>query len=273
MPPTSAFELYRGVLFEPAHREGSVWVKTTGAARQVVSGIADLVYPAHCMACGASLPGTAAMCEACACKVQWIGHDSCRRCGAGVGLNRGVVEGCPECAGRPPAYIESSCAVAKYGDPLRAVILGLKFGGGLQAIPLLARLLTVRLNVTKLLADQRDWAVVPVPLARADFQNRGFNQAAELSAQLAKTFDLRLECALLRKSRSTKPQATLGHTERAGNLSGVFTCDTKRAQRYQETGVLLVDDVMTTGATLSECARTLHAAGVKRMRAAVVARG
>jgi len=190
-----------------------------------------------------------------------------------VGAHRGRVDRCPECASRPPAYIESTCAAAKYGGPLRAVILGLKFGGGLQAVPLLGRLLTTRLRATHLLEDAVNWAVAPVPLDRHDLSQLGFNQAEELARAIAHTFALRVEPALLQKVRATQPQATLDHTARAENLRGLFSVNTKRVARYRASGVLLIDDVMTTGATLSECARTLHNAGIQHIRAAVIARG
>lgn len=269
-----AFELYRVALTDtPATAPASKTAEVAHAARQLIAGAVDLLYPAHCMACGESLDGTASLCDACAAKVQWIGHDRCRRCGAGVGLHRGVVESCQECATHPPAYVEEVCAVAKYGGPLRAVILGLKFGGGLHAVPLLSRLMVTRVRSTELLGNANGWAVVPVPLAPPDAKQRGFNQAEELASALTRAFDIHLETGLLKKTRATRPQATLDHTARAENLRGVFAVDPKRVKRYTATGVLLVDDVMTTGATLSECARTLHEAGIKHIRGAVIARG
>jgi ComF family protein len=259
----ASFELYRAALTD----------RPTTAIRQIVAAGMDLLYPAHCMACGAGLKGTASLCGACATKVHWIGHDRCRRCGAGVGLHRGSVESCQECTTHPPVYVEETCAVAKYGGPLRAVILGLKFGGGLQAVPLLSRLMMARIRATELLKNAEGWAVVPVPLAPPDAKQRGFNQAEELAAALMREFDVRLEPKLLQKTKATKPQATLDRNARTENLRGVFAAESRRAKRYTTTGVLLVDDVMTTGATLSECARTLHGAGIQRIRAAVIARG
>jgi predicted amidophosphoribosyltransferase len=86
-----------------------------------------------------------------------------------------------------------------------------------------------------------------------------------------------VETRLLRKIRATPPQATLDPTARAENLKGAFAADASRARRYAGSGggggVILVDDVMTTGATASECARTLRQAGVSAVRVAVIARG
>jgi len=272
--PLPSFELYRTALTDVRpDAPASNAARLARAARQLVAGAIDLVYPSHCMACGEGLDGTAALCLSCAAKVHWIGHDRCRRCGAGVGLHRGAVESCPECATHPPAFVEEACAVAKYGGPLRAVILGLKFGGGLQAVPMLARLLATRIRDTQLLQNAAGWAVVPVPLAPPDARQRGFNQAEELARALTRDFPVRPDVGLLRKTRATRPQATLDHAARAQNLRGVFAVDHKRARRYAATGVLLVDDVMTTGATLAECARALHEAGIRRIRGAVIARG
>jgi predicted amidophosphoribosyltransferase len=157
---------------------------------------------------------------------------------------------------------------------MRAVLLGLKFGGGVQAVPFLGQLLALRLRSTGLVEGfGGPVALVPVPLARADFARRGFNQAEEFARQAARRLGLKVDARLLRKLRPTPPQATLDHTARAENLKGAFAAPAARAARYARGGVVLVDDVMTTGATAVECARTLRAAGVGCVRVAVIARG
>jgi ComF family protein len=272
MAGSGAIGLYREALSAPSEPPG----RLARLGAQLARGAAELLYPGHCMACGTALAGgNGALCEACAVKVTWIGTDCCRRCGDRVGEGRGMVESCPECAAHPPAFVESSCAAARYGGPMRALVLGLKFGAGVQAAPFLGRLLALRVRATGLAEGWDAPVLVPVPLARGDFGKRGFNQAEEVARQAAQRLGLPVETRLLRKTRPTPPQATLDPTARAENLKGAFAADAARARRYaaSRAGVILVDDVMTTGATASECARTLRQAGVNAVRMAVIARG
>jgi len=257
----------------PASLRGRVFF----AARQAAASAAALLYPPHCMACGLPLApdGNGACCAGCAEKIAWIGADRCRRCGEKAGTGRGVVENCPACAAHPPVYVAQSCAVAGYDDALRPLILGLKFSGHLQAVPLLAALLARRMAATAVLAGfaPEQVALVPVPLHTRDFAARGFNQAEEIAARAASALGVACEPGLLRKVRRTRPQAMLGAEARRANLRDAFAADAKRAARYAQGLVVLVDDVMTTGSTAGECARTLRAAGVREIRGAFVARG
>jgi len=267
-----AFTLYREALgFAPPARPAGRWRAALGACLRAAGG---LLYPAHCMACGEpQRDGNGALCETCARRVPWIGSDRCRRCGAGVGAGRGLVESCPECRDRPPVFVEQSCAVAQYDEPLRAVILGLKFGNGVQAIPVLARLLAARMRAVALLEGlAAPAALVPVPLYTADRARRGFNQAEEIARRAGFVAGLPVEPRLLRKIRRTRPQALLRAEERAENLRGSFAVPPAVARPFGTGSVVLVDDVMTTGATVSECARTLHQAGIRQIRVAVLAR-
>jgi ComF family protein len=258
---------------------GAPPTRLAGRLRRLAVGClgaaADLVYPPHCMGCGAALSGRrTVLCGDCAPKVAWIGPDCCRRCGDQVGRGLGPVELCPACLAQPPAHIAGACAVASYAEPLRGVILALKFGRNLQAVPLLARLLALRIRATGLSAGGKGpMALAPVPLHGQDSARRGFNQAEELALGIGRQLHLPVETKLLRKVRLTPPQATLTREARAENLRGAFAANAARCRRYASGCILLVDDVMTTGATVSECARTLRQAGVGEVRAAVLARG
>lgn len=268
---------YSDLLQPPAVAPASLRGRVFFAARQAAASAAALLYPPHCMACGLPLPpdGNGACCAGCAEKVAWIGTDRCRRCGEKAGAGRSVVESCPACASHPPAHVAQSCAVAGYDEAIRPLILGLKFSGHLQAVPLLSALLARRMAATDLLAGFAPGrvALVPVPLHARDFAARGFNQSVEIAARAARTLGVACEPRLLRKVRRTRPQAMLGAEARRENLRAAFAADAKLTARYAQGLVVLVDDVMTTGSTASECARTLHAAGLREIRAAFVARG
>lgn len=243
--------------------------------RQAARGAAGLLYPPHCMACGLPLDisGNGAICMECAKQVPWIGGDRCRRCGDLVGKGMGVLERCPSCESNPPAFVRASCAIAEYREPLRALILGVKFAQTLQAVPLLAGLLAQRMRETQLLDgfSAEKMILAPVPMHGREFAVRGFNQAEEIANLAARTLGLGCK-RLLRKVRATRPQATLGHEARRSNLKDAFAAGSL-ASRFKDGCVILVDDVMTTGSTAGECARVLHAHGVKEVRLAVIARG
>jgi ComF family protein len=170
--------------------------------------------------------------------------------------------------------MEGAVAVACYGGPLRAVILGLKFGGGLQAASFLGRLLGERLRATDIVGKGAPPSVlVPVPLARKDFSTRGFNQAEEIAAAISGHTGVPVASHLLLKNEVTPPQATLDREARRENLKGCFLANGREAKRLGRKRVLLVDDVMTTGATAGECARVLREAGLDKVLGAMVARG
>ena len=237
----------------------------------------DLLYPPHCIACPRSLTsgGNGVFCDACATDIQWIGHARCKRCGDRAGEGLGVIAECPSCRNHPPAFVLATSAVAQYeAGPLRQAVLSLKFGHALFVTPILARLLAERIRMTKLWENSPPpVALIPVPLFKKDRRTRGFNQTEELATLLSQELKIPVENGLLKKIRNTAPQATLERAQRLENLKGVFQADPKRAARYKDKSIILVDDVMTTGATMSECARTLNAAGIGAIYAAVVARG
>jgi len=247
------------------------------AALASLSGVAlDLVFPPHCLACGQALgrAGSGAFCAGCASKVNWIGADRCTRCGEAVGQGRGAVPGCAACEAFPPVYVECSAAVAQYREPFRTLIVALKFTGAVQAIPVLGKLLAERLASAGLLEGLNGpWALAPVPLYKRTLGERGFNQAEELARYVAKRVGLPVDAKLLKKVRPTPPQAMLGVVERRENLRDAFSINAKRAAKYKTGGIILIDDVLTTCSTASECARTLHAAGIPRIRMAALARG
>lgn len=167
---------------------------------------------------------------------------------------------CGECLRHPPFY-DRIAAAAPYAFPIDALVQSYKYGGDLT----LAGLLAARL-ARSLVADVD--AVVPMPLAPERLRERGFNQAQELARPLARALGLPLLAHACRKIRKTRAQAELQFAERARNVRGAFVCDADlRGMR-----IAVVDDVMTTGATLNELARNLKRAGAVHVSGWVVAR-
>jgi ComF family protein len=148
-----------------------------------------------------------------------------------------------------------------YQFPVDALVQKYKYGPDLTLAPVLGRLL----GTTS--CGEVD-AIVAMPLGASRLRSRGFNQAQELARVAARMRGLRLLARACRKVSETPPQASLPWKERTANVRGSFVCDADlRGQR-----IALVDDVMTTGATLNELARVVKRAGARSVRAWVVAR-
>lgn len=206
-----------------------------------------------CAVCGGPSPG-AAICAPCRHELQ--PPPACRRCAAP--LERPGL--CGACLKAPPPWLEA-VAAALYLPPLSGMIAALKHRGRIDLARPLGQLLAER---TADLAERAD-VIVPVPLHRSRFSERGYNQAVELGRALA-TPERPLTDLLVRV-RATPPQQGSSAAERRRNLRGAF-----RAKGRGEGSVLLVDDVLTTGATLRSATRALMRAGWREVRVAVLAR-
>ena len=169
---------------------------------------------------------------------------------------------CGRCLSEAPAYDATDAALA-YEFPADALVHALKFRGELALAPLLSALLAQRLAGV-FAVD----CVVPVPLSAKRLRSRGYNQAAEIARPLAAAARSRLELALCVRPRDTPPQVDLPWAERSRNVRGAFHC----TRSLSGVTVAVVDDVMTTGATLEEIASTLKRAGAARVVNWVVAR-
>jgi len=220
--------------------------------------LVDLVYPRRCDACGRSAP--AEVCDSCLGGVQWHQGPGCGRCGACLAAIVRSPGSCPECRGKRIDF-DSAVSLGAYQGRLRDLVIAFKHPNHRLVGDLFAKRLASKL-------DGRAYdLIVAVPMHLWDFVWRAHNPAAELAASLSKRLRTPYAPGALRKRRRTRPQKTLALAERLVNPLGAFYAPAGAAGR-----VLLLDDVLTTGATLSECARALKAAGAARVDAAVVAR-
>jgi ComF family protein len=176
---------------------------------------------------------------------------------------------CGRCLRKAPAFV-AAWAPFRYAAPLDLLVQRLKFGADLAAGRVLAGLWIDALASEGLeqLGVDAATLLLPVPLARPRLAERGFNQALELARPLARRFGLRLHVSGLRRVRSTDPQSGLDRRARQRNVNGAFAADP--ALRGQH--VIVLDDVMTTGATLAACARALQRVGVAQVRVWALAR-
>lgn len=175
---------------------------------------------------------------------------------------------CRDCAERPPRFARARARAAYGRDvpcPLIRVLARLKYGRDISLAPVLAAFMIEQLPL-----DAGHDLIVPVPLHRDRLRWRGFNQAVPLARAVGGACGVRVDPLLLGRARATPPQVGLDAAQRRRNVRGAFVV--RRADRARGRRVLLIDDVMTTGATAHECARALRAAGALQVDALVLAR-
>ncbi len=211
-----------------------------------------------CMLCdepGGTIPN---LCEACSRELPAV-REPCIACGASTPTH---VDLCGACANRYPPVDRTICAVA-YASPVDYLIGRLKFHRDLRVVPTLAGLLQ------RAIASEPDvdW-LVPVPITPARLRERGFNQALEIAQYLSKDRGMRITRSVHRRNRSEPPQSSLTNSAaRRANVAGAF-----EARAVLEGHVAIVDDVVTTGATVNALARCLKSAGATRVDVWAVAR-
>ncbi|MBX3712238.1 MAG: ComF family protein [Lysobacter sp.] len=218
----------------------------------------DRLWPAHCLVCG-ERAGNGDLCAACLRELPW-NRCACPRCGLPLPLPGPA---CGHCQRRPPPLTETR-AVFRYALPLDRLLPRLKFHRDLAA----GRTCALRMADALASAPRPD-ALVPLPLHRSRLRERGFDQALELARPLAKALDLPLLDRALVRVRDTVPQSRLDAPARRRNLRRAFAVPPGVSLPAH---VALVDDVMTTGATLHAAADVLLGAGVTRVDAWVCAR-
>lgn len=217
------------------------------------------LFPTTCRLCLApGLPGLE-LCSDCRSELPWLQH-ACPGCALPLPLQSGPTH-CPACLKAPPA-LDHCQALFRYRPPVDRWIQDLKFHQDLGAARLLGRLLAETMP-----EPEPALRVLPVPLHRRRLRQRGYNQALEIARPLLKN-GLRLETDCCRRHRASAAQSGLPSAKRRANVRGVFSVTRPLAGSR----LLLVDDVMTTGATLNELARTLKNAGAEWVEAWVVAR-
>jgi ComF family protein len=210
------------------------------------------LFGASCFLCRGAAAGL--LCAECAGDLPRLAPGRCPRCA--LDSPRGEI--CGRCLSERPHYDATMAALA-YEFPADALVHALKFRGELALAGLLAGFLAGQVS------DESIDHVVPVPLSAARLRERGYNHAAEIARHVAPR---KLALSLCERSRDTPPQMNLPFAERRRNVRGAFRCTRKLAGE----SVAVVDDVMTTGATLDEIAGVLKAAGAARVVNWVVAR-
>ncbi|TDI14090.1 MAG: ComF family protein [Acidobacteria bacterium] len=240
---------------------------------QRVRDVAATVIPPACCVCNVlcDFAAEAGVCASCWAQVEYLGGPVCPRCGRPhPGLEDDDFEGilCGGCQRREPPF-QAGVSMAHYRGPLKTLIRLFKFSDRPElARPLASRALTV-LRSRAAMVKEFD-RIVPVPLPLLRRVRRGYNQATLLARELGRRLEIPVDVRALRRRGLGRPQTSMPANRRAANIRGAFLL--RRRADVAGRSILLVDDVWTTGATLSECSRVLRHGGALRVVAFSLAR-
>ena len=229
--------------------------------------IASLLYPPTCTICSASVAASEYLCAECDAKVTRIVPPFCAKCSEPFAGAISSAFTCANCAHRT-LHFDAAVAAYRSRGIVRRVILDFKYGRQIHLRHPVARWLLAALDDDRL-RDHRFNIIIPVPLHPARQRQRGFNQADLLAELLSAHMSIQAKPALER-IRCTTTQTAFDRAERMENLHGAFRL--RKNADVRDLRVLLIDDVLTTGSTLSECARVLKEAGAGSVHAATAAR-
>ena len=230
------------------------------AEQEWLKGFLDFFFPPLCLGCGTFYEGEDSICETCFQKIEEFAHPFCLNCDS-------IVPSQSQC----PICLKDSALLyvfADYRPPLKEIIINFKFRGITSPARTFARLISEKFE--KQLAGLNAQAIAPIPLHAARKNHRGYNQAELLARDLASVTNLQLADNILYRHKRSRPQSRLELKKRQANVSGVFTAvkcenDIKR--------VLLVDDVVTTGATVLEDKKCLEKNGYTVVGIMAIAHG
>ncbi len=242
-----------------------------------ISRVADLVldflFPPNCIVCHSFGEW---LCKDCLAQIERTCPPMCYRCGLPLALgattrsspSRQAPTVCEQC-NRKPSLLDAIRTYGTYRGPLKTAIHRLKYSDLRALAGPLAELMSEAWTAEPALYPKTD-IIVPVPLHPTRLRERGYNQAALLARELGSRLSIPVGEGSLIRTRATAPQVGLDAQQREANVSGAFECTTGELATK---GVLLVDDVFTTGSTLGACCAALRDAGVSSVWAYALARG
>jgi len=234
--------------------------------RASIAPLVDLVFPPRCPLCGAAIGGQTGLCASCWSDLAIPGEPACTACGRpfGEGMPRGAT--CAPCLAEPPRH-DGIAAATLYNDASRRLVLSLKHANRIALAPMMGGLMAARLPMIG-----PDWLLVPVPLHRWRLWKRGYNQAAELARAIAGITTARLAVDALERRKATPSLGGLGKLARKRALSGAIGVRQRWTSGMKGAQVVLVDDVLTSGATSNACVSVLKRAGASTVIVACFAR-
>lgn len=226
--------------------------------------IQQFLLPTYCILCHANCPTPLALCAGCRADLPWLSH-ACIQCGVPL-PEEADTPFCGACLFTPPPF-EHTVALFHYQSPLDRLITGLKFHNRLINSRILGCLMAEQLHL-HLQNHAKPELIIPVPLHKSRLRKRGFNQALEIARYISTQLHIKVRPSLCQRKRHTQPQSQLPATLRRNNVKGAFSI----RKSLQVKHVAIVDDVVTTGNTITELAKVLKQNGVEIIEVWCVAR-
>ncbi|MFQ5470511.1 MAG: ComF family protein [Gammaproteobacteria bacterium] len=212
------------------------------------------LFPSSCVLCGDPATNSVDLCEHCHADLPVI-DCACECCARPM-----AVEGlCGQCLRHPPRY-HHTLAAYHYAPPVSTLVQRLKYNGKLQHARLLGRLMAQEIEY-QYLDDSLPNVIVPMPLHKSRLRQRGFNQALELARPIADQLNIGIDTSLVERYRKTLSQSELPAKERRANVRGAF----RQVKKIEVSHIAIIDDVMTTGASVDELARVLMGSNIERV--------
>lgn len=242
-------------------------MSTSRAIIQALAPVVDFIYPPRCPACGTAVGEHGGLCSPCWNNLVIPTEPCCIACQRP--FSQSAMSGntlCGPCLVEPPQH-DGIAAGTLYTETSRKLVLALKHGGRIAIAPILARLIAARLP-----APSNSQLIVPVPLHRQRLWSRGYNQAALLGRELARLGHGDLLVDALIRTKPTPSLGGLGKQARTKALAGAIAVRSNIKDRIAGSEVILIDDVLTSGATSSACVAALKRAGASRVTIACFAR-
>lgn len=250
------------------HALGQTGALVCGSLRRGGRGLLDVVYPPACLACRSATGEPDSLCPACWSRLRLIERPYCERLGTPFAYDLGDGLISPAAFADPPVYARARAVACFEDGPARDLVHRLKYGDRVElARPMGAWMARAG---AELLSDAE--VIVPVPLHRRRLFQRRFNQAALLAQAISARSGIVTDALVLKRVKATDPQVGKSRAQRADNVQGAFLVDPERRAAIAGRRVVLVDDVLTSGATVNAASRILLRAGAETVDALVFAR-
>ncbi|MEI8295475.1 MAG: ComF family protein [Alphaproteobacteria bacterium] len=231
--------------------------------------VIDSLLPPRCLRCGENVSTSHTLCSGCWARLTFISAPQCCLCGWPFAFAADDQYICGSCLRKPPLFTKAT-AVFRYDEGIKPLILRFKHGDALDLSPRLSLWMAEAGKKADLFSSIT--ALVPVPLHWRRLFMRRYNQASVLAQAIARTVDIPCHTSWLRRKKATPPQGSGSKKQRFTNVRGAFRVPPSKKDAVQGSRILLIDDVFTTGATLTECAKVLLKQGAAEVRVLTLAR-
>ncbi|KCZ50556.1 hypothetical protein HY29_07270 [Hyphomonas beringensis] len=236
-------------------------------AKEFLRGLADFLWPPRSLVSGQRGAGKGPLAPSEFAAIGFISGPVCESCGSPMEMDLGPGAQCAPCIARPPRWARARAAMV-YEQASRRIVLDLKRSGRRDGIQVMSGWMA---QAGQALLAEAD-LIIPVPLHYTRLVSRGFNQSAWLAMALSKRTGVPCRVSALKRKRRTPTQGGLSARARRRNVAGAFAVSPRALGHVKGKRVVLIDDVLTTGATLSACTRALLKAGAQQVDVLVLAR-